>query len=91
MKAPKLYHVAFSAKSMCEGFITDDARDADWTATGRPQMNAVPTIGDQIREWLDSPKAKLPRRYALVFGSEEDAREAMAVLSARNSTPTKGD
>lgn len=82
MKPPKLYHVAFSGKCQSEGFITDSRADANWTATGKPKSNCVPTIGDDIRSRLDSPRAKLPRRFALVFDSEDEAMSAQALILA---------
>ena len=74
---PKMFHVAFSSKKCVEGFITDDPRDANWTATGKPASNCVPTIGYGIRELLDNPKAILPRKWAVVFDTEEEAFSAM--------------
>ena len=82
---PKMFHVAFSSKNCVEGFITDDPRDANWTATGKPASNCVPTIGDGIRELLDNPKAVLPRKWAVVFDSEEDA---FAAMQAAKKEPT---
>ena len=79
-KKLKVYHVAFSSRNCVEGFITDDPRDANWTATGTPKSDCVPTIGDGIRELLDNPKAKLPRKWAIVFDTEEDAHAALNTL-----------
>ena len=76
----KIYHVAFGHKKCVEGFITDDPRDADWTATGKPKSSVVPTIGDGIRELLDKPNQKLPRKWALVFDSEAEAVAAKSIL-----------
>jgi hypothetical protein len=91
MGARKVYHVTFSGKHLTEGFITDDRWDADWTATGRPASNVVPTIGDDIRGRLDNPRSKLPRRYALLFRTEEEAEAAMTAIAARDTpTPEKG-
>lgn len=64
-----------------EGFITDTARDADWTSTGRPNMAMRPAIGDDMREFLENEKEVLPRKYALLFDTEQEAADAAAKLT----------
>lgn len=75
-----IWHVALRAGGT-EGFITDSAQDADWTATGLPDLALRPSIGDDMREFLDEEDEILPRKYALLFDSEEEAEAAAAKLA----------
>jgi len=88
----KIYHAVFTGDTNLEGFITDDADDANWTASGKGAMfmDDVPTIGHDIREGLDDKKAQLPHKYALVFETEAQAVLAYAALAEAgfDHTPT---
>ena len=70
-----IWHVALRPGGT-EGFITECAEDADWTSTGMPDLNLRPSIGDDMREFLDDANEVLPRKFALLFDTEEEAEAA---------------
>lgn len=74
-----IWHVTLRAGGT-EGFITDSAEDADWTSTGFPDLSLRPSIGDDMREFLAIEDEVLPRKYALLFDSEQEAEAAAKKL-----------
>lgn len=76
----KLMHVVFGDEREVEGFITDSAKDAAWSSTGRPKSRCTPVFGEMLREFIPA-KCILPRRYALVFDTEAEALAALERLS----------
>lgn len=71
-----------------EGFITDTARDADWTSTGKPSMAMRPAIGDDMREFLENDNEVLPRKYALLFDTAVAAAAAAKILDDKAGDQT---
>ncbi|MGL5735942.1 MAG: hypothetical protein ACRCYS_13830 [Beijerinckiaceae bacterium] len=74
----KNYYVVFTNDACVEGFITNSVRDANWTATGRGMTNAVPALGESVREFLDDEYETLPLRHALVFDTPDLAAALIA-------------
>lgn len=86
----QIFHVAFSNDACVEGFITDDPADADWTATGKPASNAVPFFGGMVRDQADNDDAVLPRQWAVLFDSMEQAAAALDLLESYGLVSERG-